>query len=57
MSDRGAAAKASDPRLDSLAPKVDKEEHGVYVTILKRAIDEQTDVRNIALTGTYPGST
>ncbi|MBQ1052157.1 hypothetical protein KBX50_27335 [Micromonospora sp. C51] len=36
-----------------MAPKVDKEEHDVYVSVLKRAIDEQTDVRNIALTGTY----
>ncbi|MFJ6302133.1 YobI family P-loop NTPase [Pseudarthrobacter oxydans] len=41
------------PKLTSLAPNYSHEDHGVYFTILKRAIDEQPHVRNIALAGTY----
>lgn len=41
------------PKLASLAPEYSYEDHGVYYTMLKRAIEEQPDVRNIALAGTY----
>lgn len=41
------------PKLTSLAPNYSHQDHGVYFTILKRAIDEQPHVRNIALAGTY----
>lgn len=40
-------------RLESLAPEYSEERHGTYFTVLKRAIDEQPGVRNIALAGPY----
>lgn len=39
--------------LRSLAPSYDEQRHGVYVTAVVRALREQDDVRNIALTGAY----
>ena len=39
--------------LRSLAPSYEEQRHGVYVTALVRALREQDDVRNIALTGAY----
>lgn len=39
--------------LASLAPEYSEEHHGVYLSAVKRAIDEQPDVKNIALAGTY----
>lgn len=45
---------AKDPiSLKSLAPSYDEERHGVYLRALSRALREQDDVRNIALTGAY----
>jgi len=41
------------PKFESLAPAFSPEQHGVYIEILRRAIDEQPDVRNIALAGAY----
>lgn len=54
-SDEGTAAGGgtSAPKLESLAPRYSEKHHGTYFKILKRAIDEQPDVRNIALAGTY----
>ena len=39
--------------LESLAPRYDEAVHGTYLAALKRAIDEQPLVRNIALAGSY----
>jgi len=39
--------------LESLAPEYSEERHGTYFAVLKRAIDEQPGVRNIALAGPY----
>lgn len=41
------------PKLHTLAPEYRPAQHGVYVEILKRAIEKQPEVRNIALAGTY----
>jgi len=41
------------PELTSLAPEYREEWHGTYFAILKRAIDDQPDIRNIALSGAY----
>lgn len=43
----------SAPTLSSLAPQYSFPSHGVYFTILKKTLDSQPDVRNIALAGTY----
>jgi len=39
--------------LESLAPQYSSERHGTYFAVLKRAIEEQPEVRNIALAGPY----
>ena len=39
--------------LESLAPEYSEELHGTYFKVLKRAIEEQPGVRNIALAGPY----
>lgn len=39
--------------LESLAPRYDQAVHGTYLAALKRAIDDQPLVRNIALAGSY----
>lgn len=39
--------------LRSLAPNFDASEHKLYVDMLRDAIDNKNDVRNIALTGAY----
>ena len=39
--------------LRSLAPSYDEQRHGVYLRALVRALRDQDDVRNIALTGAY----
>lgn len=39
--------------LDSLAPEYSSERHGTYFAVLKRAIEMQPAVRNIALAGPY----
>ena len=39
--------------LESLAPRYSEERHGTYFAVLQRAIDEQPEVRNIALAGAY----
>lgn len=45
---------AADPiALRSLAPSYNSRQHGVYVEALARAVRDQDDVRNIALTGAY----
>ena len=45
---------ATDPiSLRSLAPSYDEAQHGLYVQALVRALRDQDDVRNIALTGAY----
>ncbi|MGC5225442.1 hypothetical protein ACPW96_22995 [Micromonospora sp. DT81.3] len=49
----GAEITESAPQLSSLAPEYSFPAHGVYFTILKRTIDTQPEVRNIALAGTY----
>ncbi|MBN8424410.1 hypothetical protein JF531_07730 [Microbacterium esteraromaticum] len=41
------------PMLTSLAPEYSDANHSVYLAVLKRAIDDQPMVRNIALSGTY----
>lgn len=41
------------PELHTLAPEYNADQHSVYVSILKRAIESQPEVRNIALAGTY----
>lgn len=51
--DPGRTSSVIAPELDSLIPEYVEADHGVYLTILKRAIDEQVGVRNIALSGTY----
>lgn len=43
----------SAPTLTPLAPEYSYDTHGVYFTILKRTIEEQPNVRNIALAGPY----
>lgn len=48
-----APASGASLVLSSLAPEYDDAQHGVYVAALARAINEQSDVRNIALTGPY----
>lgn len=54
-SSAGSAPRASSslPRLSSLAPRYSEEQHGAYFAILKRAIEEQPEARNIALAGNY----
>jgi len=47
-----AAAKEA-PLLTSLAPRYKEEWHGTYLAILKRAIEAQPEVHNIALSGAY----
>ncbi|WP_146082652.1 hypothetical protein [Rathayibacter sp. AY2B3] len=45
---------ATDPiSLRSLAPRYDEAQHGMYVRALVRALRDQDDIRNIALTGAY----
>lgn len=39
--------------LRSLAPQYKSEAHGVYVSAIRKAIDEVNGIRNIALTGAY----
>lgn len=41
------------PTLQSLAPSYEHEHHGLYFTVIKKAIESQPKVRNIALAGTY----
>lgn len=41
------------PTLQSLAPFYEHEHHGMYFTVIKKAIETQPKVRNIALAGTY----
>lgn len=43
----------ADLELDSLAPEYSSERHGTYFAVLKRAIEKQSAVRNIALAGPY----
>lgn len=52
MENSGADAGAV-LKLESLAPRYSGERHGTYFEILKRAIEEQPEVRNIALAGPY----
>jgi hypothetical protein len=40
-------------KLESLAPEYSKERHSTYFAVLKRAVEEQPGVRNIALAGPY----
>lgn len=40
-------------RLDSLAPKFSSTRHGIYLSALEHAIDQQPATRNIALAGAY----
>ncbi len=47
------AARTPAPELTSLAPEYREEWHGAYFAILKRAIKDQPEVRNIALSGAY----
>lgn len=56
MRRRGKVAARVDttaPVLISLAPKYSHSRHAVYYSVIKRAIDKQPEVRNIALAGTY----
>lgn len=46
-------ADGETPILASLAPEYSEANHSVYLAVLKRAIDEQPEVRNVALAGTY----
>lgn len=48
-----ASTDDTTPKLSSLAPKFSEKHHGVYLSVVKRAIEEQRDVKNIALAGTY----
>ena len=51
--DVGESPRQSVPELHALAPEYKAAQHGLYVDILKRAIEKQPNVRNIALAGTY----
>ncbi|SIR92288.1 hypothetical protein [Microbacterium sp. RURRCA19A] len=53
MPDAPEPAAKDSISLRSLAPSYDEERHGVYLRALVRALREQDDVRNIALTGAY----
>lgn len=52
MTDTSTAREAV-LKLESLAPEYSEELHGTYFAVLKRAIEEQPGVRNIALAGPY----
>ncbi len=43
----------AEPRLGSLAPVYSDMHHGLYLGVITRALNEQPEVRNIALAGTY----
>ncbi|WEO78701.1 hypothetical protein BJQ94_06635 [Cryobacterium sp. SO2] len=53
LSDSAQSTPINAPKLHTLAPEYQPLQHGVYVEILKRAIEKQPEVRNIALAGTY----
>lgn len=53
MPDASKPSAAGSIELKSLAPSYDAKQHGVYVDALTRALRDQDDVRNIALTGAY----
>lgn len=53
MPDAPEPAPKDSISLRSLAPSYDDERHGVYLRTLVRALRDQDDVRNIALTGAY----
>lgn len=48
-----ASANTRQPRLRSLGAEFNEDHHGVYLEALKNAIENEPDMRNIAVTGAY----